>query len=188
MEEQEASGMGQQILVQLRSHEALSSWQVFRISRKKLATLIFSFCSFMGLSMGLLALYLFENPDHHPPVPPEATHALIVIMLGFVVGALLLSMTIWMTMKNKVLLLTPEALVRGDRKKPRRVFYIAYRDIAAMYVDGSSVMIQSKWEHGRKKQIDCRLFENSPQELAHHLLVAYEDFRASHAHRHSKTH
>lgn len=188
MEEKDASGQGQQILAQLRAHEALSSWQMFRISRRKLILLIFSFCSFISLSMGLLAWYLFGNPDHHPPVPPGSTHALIIILLGFMMSALLLAVTIWMTMKNMVLVLTSEALVRGDSQKPKRTFCIAYRDIAAMEIDGSSVFIQNKREHGRRKQIDCRLFEVSSQELAHHLLAAYEDFKAPHAHRNSRTH
>lgn len=188
MEEKDASGIGQHILAQLRSHEALSSWQVFRISRRKLTILIFSFCCFISLSLAFLALYLFGNPDHHPPVPPEAAHALIVIMLGFLVSALLLSMSIWVTMKNRVLILTSDVLVRGDSRKPRGTFCIAYRDIAAMSIDGSSVFIQAKREYGRRKQIDCRLFEVSSQELAHHLLAAYEDFKGRHAHRNAKTH
>lgn len=188
MEDKEASEMGQHLVTQLPSQEDRSSWQVFRISRRKLLRLIFGFCCLISLSMGLLAFYLFGNPDHHPPIPPEATHALIVILLGFVVSALLLSMSIWVTMKNRILILTSDGLIRGDRHKPRRALCIAYRDIAAIHVEGSAVVIQAKGEHGRRKQIDCRLFEVSSQELAHHLLAAYEDFKGHYARRNAKTH
>jgi hypothetical protein len=91
MEEKDASEMGRHILAQFRSRGVLSGWQVFHISRRKLTLLIVGFCCFISLLMGLLALYLFGNPDHHPPVPPEATHALVIIILGCVVSALLLS-------------------------------------------------------------------------------------------------
>lgn len=188
MTEKELSGEGQQIIAQLRSHEAHSNWRVFRISRRKLIWLNVSLCTCVSLCMGFLAWYVWENPDHHPLVPPEALHAVLTIVLVCLVGTLLLSLAVWITMKDVVLVLTPEALVRGNSKKPRRTWCIAYRDIAAVDVDGSSVLIRSKKTPGRKKQIDCRLFDVSPKVITSALLAAYEDFRTQHAHTHSRTH
>jgi drug/metabolite transporter (DMT)-like permease len=114
-------------MAQCGSHEALSSWQVFRISRRKLTILLFSFCCFISLSMAFLALYLFGNPDHYPPVPPEAAHALIVIMLGFLVSAILLSMSIWVTMKNRVVIVTiQKERLSSDAETPQSVLRRAW--------------------------------------------------------------
>jgi hypothetical protein len=67
--------------------------------------------------MGFLTIYLFGNIDHHPPIPPAVVHAILMIMLVFMGGSLLLSLVIWTTMKNRVLVLTSLGLVRGDWEK-----------------------------------------------------------------------
>ena len=179
---------GRDILAQISTDEVPPAWHVFHISRKKLATLIFSFCIFMSLCMGFLTIYLVGNIDHHPPIPPTAFHAILTIMLVFTGGSFLLSLIIWITMKNRVLVFTSLGLVRGDWKKPKRSLCIAYQDITELSLNGSSVLIQRERNSGRRTQVDCRLFEASPQDIAFRLFAAYEDFQAKHTHGDQRKH
>lgn len=172
----------QEILTRVQNGDVPSIWRVFRISRKKLCTLIVSFCIITNLLLGLLMIYILGlgNFVHHPPVPSNELYVFTVIILVFISFIIFLAIFIWLNMKNTVLVLTPEGFVRGDSKKPKRILYIHYREVAAMYIDGSTVVVQPRGNTWRKKLIDCRLFESSTREVAFHLCTAYETFKAEH--------
>jgi hypothetical protein len=167
-----------EILVRVCSADVLPTWRVFHVSQKKLLALIASFCAVMSLLISFLAIYLLGNYAHFPPIPPDSLHAIIIVLLVFAFATIILSITIWATMKNSILVLTPDGFLHGDSKKLGKVLYIRYQDIKEMYVNGSAVVILLKASSGTKKQVDCRLFDASTKEVALSLIAAYEAFKA----------
>lgn len=184
--EKDLSIDNQEVLARVHENDVPSTWRIFRISQKKLIVLITGFCTAVSLIMGFLALYIFGNYDHHPPVPPDSLHAIIIILLVFILITLLLSIATWVTMKNVVLVLTPEGLIRGDCKRPKKALYIHYQNVTEMHVNGSVVMVALRRNTWWQKQVDCRLFDSPPKEVAFTLIAAYEDFKARNAQRHKR--
>lgn len=156
-------------------------------SRKKLIILISSFCTFIGLFVGFLTVYLFAHSTSFFLVPrkalyEEAFYGILMVMLLFVLLTFLISLMTWVTMRNVVFVLMPEGFVRGDCIRRKKVVSIHYQNVKEMYIDGSVVILALRGAKWRKKWIDCRLFEVSTEEVAYSLLQAYEDFKARHAH------
>lgn len=178
---------GQAVLQRLHSDEVPSTWRVIRASRKKLITLISGFCTFVGLLVGFLTIYLFTHSTSFFRVPrnvfyEETFYGLLMVLLFFVLLTILVSLMTWITTRNIVLVLLPEGFVRGDSMRRKNVLYIHYQNVREMYLDGSVVMLAPEGAKWQKKWIDCRLFEDSPQEVASCLLQAYENFKAHHGH------
>jgi hypothetical protein len=172
---------GQAVLIQAQKRDVPSTWHVLRTSRKKLRFMLLSFCTIIGLVMGFLAIYLFVNFDHHPPVPSNDFHAVMVIILLVLLGTLVLSGIIWMSMKNVMLVLLPDGFVRGDSNRPKKILSIHYREVAAMDVAGSIITVALKKGMVREQQIDCRFFERPTEEIVLLLFTAYEDCKGKYA-------
>lgn len=177
----------QEILAMVHNGNIPSTWRVFHISRIKLIALILGFCSIIGLLMGFLAIYFLVNFDHHPPVPSSALYTISVVILMFITGTVILSFFIWTSMKNIILVLTPEEFVRGDSQKPKKILHIHYQEVVEMYATGNIVMIAMKRDNLGAQQIDCRLFEPSTREVASSLITAYENFKAKPASGNKRT-
>lgn len=165
----------QEALERVSTGDVPSTWQVFHTSRKKLRFLISSFCGFIGLVMGFLEIYVSTNFDHHPPAPFAANLAVHIIVVIFVVFTAILSILAWNSVKNVMLIITPEGLVYGDCEKPQKMVAITYQEVAARPLVGSIVVIPLKT--GKKRRIDCRYFESSSKEVASGIISAYTDFQ-----------
>lgn len=162
----------QEVLKGTQDKDIPSSWCVFRISQKKLGILILGFCGIMCVFVAFLASYLLVNFDHHPPIPSNALYTIAGILCIFAVGTILLSFFVWVRTKNVVLVLLPEGFVHGDSKKLKVFSSIFYKNVAKMYVNGSSVLAYQKGK-SIPKQIDCRLFERPAREVASTLIMYF---------------
>lgn len=167
---------GQEILVQIHSGDVPSNWSVLHTSRKKLTILIWSFCSCIGLIIGISAIYLLINSSRFPPIPPNALQAILIITLALILGTILLAIATWVTTKNVVLVLMPEGFVYGDSKKPKTIVCIQYQYVAKLDATGGFARIElnNKW---KTKFIDCRLLESPANEVAFNLKAAYGRFK-----------